>query len=118
MTRLFKRYETKISRKAMVKPGEYYGDLWGGKVLIQKLDEYRVWQLTIRRSKQDVADGFEDIKLRFRTLKETEQYLNQVYGKEQLKTRNMMNPEAGEVSIDRSDKGSCCDPGTETYWSM
>ena len=117
MTRLFKRYGTKVSRSAMVRPGLYRGALWQNEISIERL-ESGVWQLNITRNERERQAGFEDVELWFRTLKETEQYLNQVYGKEQLKTRNMMNPEAGEVSIDRSDKGGCCDPGTETYWSM
>ena len=35
-----------------------------------------------------------------------------------VETRNLLNPDAGPIMIRRSQKGGCCDPGTETYWSM
>lgn len=40
------------------------------------------------------------------------------FGNEKLTTRNMLNPEAGDIEISRSEKGGCTDPGTERYWSM
>ncbi len=39
-------------------------------------------------------------------------------GKEMLTTRNILNPEAGDIQIARSAKGGCTDPGTERYHSM
>jgi len=39
-------------------------------------------------------------------------------GREKTTTRNILNPGAGEIEIERSEKGGCCDPGTETYHSM
>ena len=35
-----------------------------------------------------------------------------------VETRNLLNPEAGPIKISAADRGGCCDPGTETYWSM
>lgn len=40
------------------------------------------------------------------------------FGNLQVMTRNILNPDAGEFPISRSEKGGCCDPGTETYHSM
>jgi hypothetical protein len=42
----------------------------------------------------------------------------QKIGREKTTTRNILNPGAGEIEIERSAKGGCCDPGTETYHSM
>ena len=39
-------------------------------------------------------------------------------GWEPVRTHNILNPEAGEFTIDRASKGGCCDPATETYHSM
>lgn len=39
-------------------------------------------------------------------------------GDEMLTTRNILNPEAGDIAISRSEKGGCTDPGTERYHSM
>jgi hypothetical protein len=39
-------------------------------------------------------------------------------GSETTKTVNILNPEAGEFDISRSEKGGCCDPSTETYHCM
>lgn len=40
------------------------------------------------------------------------------YGKMEVMTRNILNPEAGEFPIARSEKGGCTDPGTERYHCM
>ena len=42
----------------------------------------------------------------------------QKIGGEMTTTRNILNPGAGRLPIQRSAKGGCCDPGTETYHSM
>ena len=33
-------------------------------------------------------------------------------------TRNILNPDAGEIEISRRNWGGCTDPGTETYHCM
>lgn len=33
-------------------------------------------------------------------------------------TYSMMDPERKPIAIRMADKGGCCDPATETYWSM
>lgn len=35
-----------------------------------------------------------------------------------VETRNILNPDAGPIMIRISQRGGCCDPGTETYHSM
>ena len=40
------------------------------------------------------------------------------YGSQQVETKNILNPEAGVIMIDRASKGGCTDPGTETYHCM
>lgn len=40
------------------------------------------------------------------------------HGRDVVKTKNILNPEAGEIEISRSAWGGCTDPGTERYHSM
>ena len=40
------------------------------------------------------------------------------HGDDVKKTRNILNPAAGEMDISRRNWGGCCDPGSETYHSM
>lgn len=36
----------------------------------------------------------------------------------EVETYNILNPKAGPIMIKRSQKGGCCDPGTERYHCM
>lgn len=36
----------------------------------------------------------------------------------EVETVNILNPKAGPIKIRRSQKGGCCDPGTERYHCM
>jgi hypothetical protein len=40
------------------------------------------------------------------------------HGRDIKTTRNILNPNAGEIEISRSEWGGCTDPGTERYHSM
>ena len=40
------------------------------------------------------------------------------HGRDIKKTKNILNPDAGEIEISRSEWGGCTDPGTERYHSM
>ena len=40
------------------------------------------------------------------------------HGRDIKLTRNILNPEAGDIEIDRASWGGCTDPGTERYHSM
>ena len=40
------------------------------------------------------------------------------HGDDIMKTRNILNRDAGEIDIARSEWGGCTDPGTETYHCM
>jgi hypothetical protein len=40
------------------------------------------------------------------------------FGNLEVTTRNILNPDAGEFTISRREKGGCTDPGTETYHCM
>lgn len=42
----------------------------------------------------------------------------EAHGRDVMKTRNILNPDAGEIDILRRDWGGCTDPGTETYHCM
>lgn len=44
--------------------------------------------------------------------------LIEAHGRDIMKTRNILNPEAGEIDIERRDWGGCTDPGTERYHCM
>jgi hypothetical protein len=35
-----------------------------------------------------------------------------------VETYNLLNPKAGPIMIRKSQKNTCCDPGTERYHSM
>ncbi len=36
----------------------------------------------------------------------------------EVETYSMMDPTRKPIKIRLADKGGCCDPATETYWSM
>lgn len=44
--------------------------------------------------------------------------LVEAHGNDTMKTRNILNPDAGEIDIARRDWGGCTDPGTERYHCM
>ena len=52
-----------------------------------------------------------------KTLDGAMDWVDNVWGNEQVDTSNLLNPSAGVLKISRKHRGGCCDPGTETYWS-
>jgi hypothetical protein len=53
-----------------------------------------------------------------KTLDAAMSWVANVWGREEVETFNLLNPQAGKVMIARCQKGGCCDPGTERYWTM
>ncbi len=56
-------------------------------------------------------------QFRTQTLRECVALLEQL-GNIEVYTTNILNPKAGRFPIKLSQKGGCCDPGTETYHQM
>lgn len=83
---------------------------WGAQVEIEKTESGN-WEL---RAEVDGSDRGREL---FKTRQAALEAVCRI-GREKMTTRNMLNPEAGEIEISRSEKGGCCDPATETYWSM
>lgn len=50
--------------------------------------------------------------------RETVLKLIAAHGRDIKMTRNILNPDAGEIEIERAAWGGCCDPGTERYHCM
>lgn len=50
--------------------------------------------------------------------RETVLKLIAAHGRDIKKTRNILNPDAGEIEITRAEWGGCTDPGTERYHCM
>jgi len=63
-----------------------------------------------------VVDG--DVRNYIATKRDDVLKMIEAHGRDIVKTRNMLNPEAGEIDIYRSEWGGCTDPGTERYHSM
>lgn len=57
-------------------------------------------------------------KLYTETLNQAMFWVDNVWGNEPVETYNLLNKQAGPLKIARKNRGGCCDPGTETYWSM
>lgn len=53
----------------------------------------------------------------YRTMNQALIAINE-YGKNEVETINILNPEAGKFMISLHQKGGCCDPGTERYHCM
>lgn len=66
---------------------------------------------------EDQNDDAEDRHAEFKTREEALRWIRAIGG-EKVTTRNILNPEAGDIEISRGSKGGCCDPGTERYHSM
>jgi hypothetical protein len=94
-------------------PGLYEGWLYGSQVAVERgFGGYRI-RIYEETEKQWVQTAFV-----YRTVKEAFEYLQYIWGNEQVMTCNILNPAAGKFPIARSLKGGCCDPGTETYHCM
>jgi len=63
------------------------------------------------------VDGVERERAEFSTRKAALQAIADT-GRDMVETYNCLNRDAGTFLIERSAKGGCCDPATETYHSM
>lgn len=121
MKRLIKRFEKHISTACRIRPGLYEGWLWGNEIRLEKFRDK--WNLTITPypvgddRRKDGEPRFLTETKTFRTMREAEQYLTREYGQEQVNTYNLLNKAAGKFKQARSTD-ICCDPSSETYWSM
>jgi len=90
--------------------GVYTGrPFWGVQVAVYKETKNWVANITI--------DDKEHRHFEARTRDELLRIIAKI-GSEKTTTHNILNPEFGEIEISRASKGSCTDPGTETYHCM
>jgi len=89
----------------------HYQLKWQGDVVdIKKL-------VCVKRPIWDVDVNGNAVKC-FKSLDAALNWVDNVWGNEPVETSNLLNPKAGKLQISRKNRGGCCDPGTETYWSM
>jgi hypothetical protein len=105
--------QLKIHRIKNERGTAYIGrPFWSIEVRIQKVDSSECpWRLQVWDENGKRSPTF------FTSLQRALEAVQKI-GREKTTTRNILNPGAGEIEIERSAKGGCCDPGTETYHSM
>jgi len=105
---------TLAKRLGFKKRGDYFvaRPFWGAEAHVAKHDDKRDGWYCF--GKKD-GEGFRETH--FKTKNDALKYIAKM-GNDVLTTRNILNPEAGDIEISRASKGGCCDPGTERYHSM
>ena len=94
----------------MISPGHYRLEWQGDVVEVKKHKDigYHRWYVYVNR----------EFKYDGKTFNEALGWVSNVWGNEPVETYNMLNRKAGPLTISRKERGGCCDPATETYWSM
>ena len=117
----------RIKRKQLSDGGTCYyvgRPYWNTEVVIGRLGDK--FDLRIERKFESTFDhdtktytehGPDVVGGTFATLNAALQFVHQ-YGGIMVTTRNILNPEAGDLEIALRNKGGCTDPGTEKYHCM
>ena len=91
-----------------VRSGFYRLEWQGDVVEIQRAPVSKVWDVYVNGN----------LRVAYPTFNQAVNWVDNIWGSEEVETYNMLNRAAGPLKIARKNYGGCTDPGTETYWSM